>query len=75
MHYSQKPTAGKVKIYNMTHSLDDVDADVVVLRIKSRQYHELSIQIQNDSHNCGVYVLHHATCKACHAPPSSLGED
>ena len=68
MHYFQKPTAGKVKIYNMTDSLDDVDADVVVLRMKSRQYCDLEVPIQRDSHNCGVYVLHYATCVACHAP-------
>eukprot|EP00957_Ditylum_brightwellii_P104773 7985717-Ditylum_brightwellii.AAC.1 len=41
MHYFQKPTVGKVKIYNMTDSLHDMDADVVVLRMKSKQYHEL----------------------------------
>ena len=68
MHYFQKPTAGKVKIYNMNDSLHDVDADVVVLRMKSRQYRDLKVPTQNDSHNCGVYVLHYATCAACHAP-------
>eukprot|EP00957_Ditylum_brightwellii_P133718 10195457-Ditylum_brightwellii.AAC.1 len=68
MHYFQKPTAGKVKIYNMTDYLHDMDADVVVLRMKSRQYHKLKVPIQNNGHNCGVYILHYATCKACHTP-------
>ena len=68
MHYFQKPTAGKVKINNMNDSLYNVDADVVVLRMKSRQYRDLKVPTQRDSHNCGVYVLHYATCKACHAP-------
>eukprot|EP00957_Ditylum_brightwellii_P189354 14412707-Ditylum_brightwellii.AAC.1 len=52
----------------MTDSLDDVDADVVVLRMKNRQYHDLMVPIQKDSHNYGVYVLHYATCKAYHVP-------
>eukprot|EP00957_Ditylum_brightwellii_P059296 4501451-Ditylum_brightwellii.AAC.1 len=61
MHYFQKPTAGKVKIYNMADSLHDVDADVVVLRMKSRQYNKLKVSIQKEGHNCGVYVLQYAT--------------
>eukprot|EP00957_Ditylum_brightwellii_P031000 2349012-Ditylum_brightwellii.AAC.1 len=61
MYYFKKPTAGKVKNYDMTDSLHDMDADVVVLRIKSKQYHKLKAPIQNNGHNCGVYVLHYAT--------------
>eukprot|EP00957_Ditylum_brightwellii_P004899 373421-Ditylum_brightwellii.AAC.1 len=61
MHYFQKPTAGKVKIYNMLDSLHDVDADVVVLRMKGKQYHELRVPIQKDGYKCGVYILHYAT--------------
>eukprot|EP00957_Ditylum_brightwellii_P018947 1425586-Ditylum_brightwellii.AAC.1 len=52
MHYFQRPTAGKVKIYNMTDSFHDMDADVVVLRMKSNKCHKLRIPIQKDGHNC-----------------------
>eukprot|EP00957_Ditylum_brightwellii_P062552 4747434-Ditylum_brightwellii.AAC.1 len=41
MHYFQKPTAGKVKICNMIDSLHDMDADVLVIRMKAKQYHKL----------------------------------
>eukprot|EP00957_Ditylum_brightwellii_P060749 4612463-Ditylum_brightwellii.AAC.1 len=61
MHYVQKPTAGKVKVYNMTDSLHGMDADVLVLRMKSKQYHKLKVPNQNDGYDCGVYVHHYAT--------------
>eukprot|EP00957_Ditylum_brightwellii_P195457 14892420-Ditylum_brightwellii.AAC.1 len=63
MHYFQNPTAGKVKICNMTDSLNDMEADVLVMRMKHKQYCKLSVSIKNDSYNCEVYVLHSATCK------------
>ena len=36
--------------------------------MKAKQYHKLRVPIQKDVHNCGVYVLHYATYKTCHAP-------
>eukprot|EP00957_Ditylum_brightwellii_P025893 1959117-Ditylum_brightwellii.AAC.1 len=64
MHYFQKPTAGKVKICKMTDSLHYMDANVLAMRMKAKQYHKLRVPIQNNHHNCGVYVLHYAACKA-----------
>eukprot|EP00957_Ditylum_brightwellii_P119961 9155043-Ditylum_brightwellii.AAC.1 len=55
----------------MTDALHDMDADVLVSRMKAKQYHEPRVPIQNNGHNCGVYVLCYATCKACHSPMMS----
>eukprot|EP00957_Ditylum_brightwellii_P171322 13041830-Ditylum_brightwellii.AAC.1 len=54
MPYFQKPTAGKVNICNMTDSLHNMDVDVLLLRMKSKQYHDLRVPIQNSGYNCGV---------------------
>eukprot|EP00957_Ditylum_brightwellii_P110172 8403490-Ditylum_brightwellii.AAC.1 len=68
IHYFQKPIAGNVKMCNMTISIEDMDADVLVKKMKRKQYNDLQVPTQHDGVNCGVYVPHYATCKACHTP-------